>query len=69
MEEAMQQDRKSGQSSKKPAKGRDDTPPPERGSPLDGGDQQSGEAEKRIEKGDMKDPNPLAPPVNTQAGS
>ena len=65
----MQQDRKSGQSSDKPAEGRDDTPPPERGSPLAGGDQESDEAEKRIERGDVKDPNPLAPPVNTQAGS
>ncbi len=65
----MQQDRKSGQSSDEPAEGRDDTPPPERGSPLAGGDQESGEAEKRIEKGEVKDPNPLAPPVNTQAGS
>lgn len=65
----MQQDRKSGQSSDKPAEGRDDTPPPERGSPLDDGDQESGEAEKRIEKDDVKDSNPLAPPVNTQAGS
>ena len=26
-------------------------------------------AEKKIEKGDVYDANPLAPPVNTQAGS
>ena len=65
----MQQDKRSGQSSDDPAEGRDGVPPPERGSPVGGIDNESGEAEKRIEKGDVKDPNPLAPPVNTQAGS
>jgi hypothetical protein len=65
----MQQDRQSGQSSDEPAEGRNDIPPPERGSPQDGSDPQSGEAEERIEKGEEKDVNPLAPPVNTQAGS
>jgi hypothetical protein len=47
----------------------DDIPPPERGSPHSEPDQESGEAEKKIERGEVKDPNPLAPPVNTQAGS
>lgn len=65
----MQQDKQSGQSSDEPAEGRDDIPPPERGSPQSGSKQSSGEAEKKIEKGQDDDPNPLAPPINTQAGS
>jgi len=66
----MEQDRKrSGQSSGEPAEGRDDVPPIERGSPREGSDTVSEEARKRVEKGENKDPNPLAPPVNTQAGS
>lgn len=67
----MQQDSKqNGQSSEDPAEGREDVPSPERGSPqpsprkLD-----HGAVEERIEKGEWDDGNPLAPPVNTQAGS
>ncbi|ANI79868.1 MULTISPECIES: hypothetical protein [Sphingobium] len=65
----MQEDRKSGQSADQPAEGRNDIPAPERGSPHSEPDQESGEAEEKIEKGEVKDSNPLAPPVNTQAGS
>lgn len=65
----MQQDRQSGQSPIEPAEGSNDVPPPERGSPQDGSNQQSGDAEKKIERGEVDDVNPLAPPVNTQAGS
>lgn len=65
----MQQDRQRGQSPDEPAEGSNDIPPPERGSPEDGSDHQSGEAEEKIEKGEVDDANPLAPPVNTQAGS
>jgi len=66
----MEQDRKrSGQSSGEPAEGRDDVPAPEQGSPREGDDAVREEDRKRVEKGENKDPNPLAPPVNTQAGS
>ncbi len=65
----MQQDRQGGRSSDDPAEGSNDTPPPERGSPEDGGNPENGEAEEKIEKGEADDTNPLAPPVNTQAGS
>ncbi|MFD1106822.1 hypothetical protein [Sphingobium olei] len=55
--------------SREPAEGRPDIPPPEQGSP--GGD--SGEVDeetaKRTEQGEHEDPNPLAPPVNIEAGS
>lgn len=63
----MVQDRKSnGRSSKS----RDDVPLPEKGSPqIDPDEVNHGEAEDRVEKGEEKDPNPLAPPVNTQGGS
>lgn len=57
----MEQNRKSGQSS---------VPPPEQGSPQVAEEKtEHGRAEKRLEKGEDTDPNPLAPPVNTQAGS
>ena len=65
----MEQDRKSGHSSGEPAERRNDVPPAEQGSPHEGSDAVSEEARKREEKGEDKDPNPLAPPVNTQAGS
>ncbi|HKY81334.1 MAG TPA: hypothetical protein VJM09_07665 [Sphingobium sp.] len=66
----MEQDRKSDRSSEQAAEGRDDAPPPERGSPQQAkGEQEHGPAEERVEKGVDKDPNPLAPPVNTQGGS
>ncbi len=44
-------------------------PKPEQGSPQEGEEHAGGEAAKRTEKGEESDPNPLAPPVNTQAGS
>ncbi len=65
----MQHDKQGGQSPEDPAEGSNDIPPPERGSPQDGSNLESGEAEKKIEKGEVDDANPLAPPVNTQAGS
>ena len=66
----MTQDKQTGQSSEEPAEGREDVPPPERGSPQPAPDQQEeGAAAKRVEKGQDSDPNPLAPPVNTQGGS
>jgi hypothetical protein len=65
----VHQSKQSGQSSEEPAEGRDDIPTPEQGSPNDEPERESGEAENKIEKGEVKDVNPLAPPVNTQAGS
>ncbi|WP_257540463.1 hypothetical protein [Sphingobium sp. CFD-1] len=56
-------------SARNPAASRDDVPPPEQGSPGEDTDNDHDEAARRIEKGKDKDPNPLAPPVNTQAGS
>lgn len=53
--------------STEPAEGDAGTPPPEEGSPTpaDGG---SGEADDAAHK-DRSDGNPLAPPINTDAGS
>lgn len=65
----MHDDEQGGNSSDEPAEGSNNIPPPEQGSPGDGSEPKSGEAEERIEKGDAKDSNPLAPPVNIQAGS
>lgn len=52
-----------------PAEGSSDIPAPEQGSP--GGDSSDVDKEtaKRTEQGEHEDPNPLAPPVNTEAGS
>jgi hypothetical protein len=65
----MGQDNRSGRSSDEPAEGRDDVPPPEQGSPQPDKEPEHGPAEDRVEQGKDNDPNPLAPPVNTQAGS
>lgn len=66
----MQQDKQTGQSSEEAAEGRQDVPPPEQGSPQVAPDpRDDGQAARKVEKGEDSDPNPLAPPVNTQAGS
>jgi len=63
-----QQDKREGRA-QDPAEGRNDIPPPEKGSP--GGDESavSDEAAEHVEKGKDKDANPLAPPINIQGGS
>lgn len=65
----MQNDDQAKKSSEAPAEGANDIPPPERGSPRGDKKPQHDDAAKRTEKGEDADPNPLAPPVNTQAGS
>lgn len=65
----MEQNKNGSRSADEPAKGRDDVPPPEQGSPQPDKKPEHGPAEDRLEQGKDKDPNPLAPPVNTQAGS
>lgn len=65
----MNQDQNKQPSSQQPAEGSNDVPPPEQGSPQQGHENAPGEAAERLEKGEDGDPNPLAPPVNTQAGS
>ena len=65
----MNQEQDKHPSSQQPAEGANDVPPPEQGSPQEGHEYASEEAGKRLERGEEDDPNPLAPPVNTQAGS
>ncbi|KEQ52432.1 hypothetical protein [Sphingobium chlorophenolicum] len=65
----MQEDRQNGGSSEDPVEGRNDVPPPEQGSPGGKTSDADDEAAENVEKGEGKDPNPLAPPINTKAGS
>ncbi|KEY99160.1 hypothetical protein EWH08_16600 [Sphingobium indicum] len=65
----MQNDGQRDESSQDPAEGRNDVPPPEKGSPGGEADQADDEAAERVEKAEDGDPNPLAPPVNTEAES
>ena len=65
----MQNGHQTGKSAEDPAEGRDDVPQPEQGSPGAKTDTTHDEAAEQVEKGKDADPNPLAPPVNTQAGS
>lgn len=65
----MQKDDQIKKSSEAPGEGANDTPPSERGSPDATEKAAHDDAAKRTEKGEDTDPNPLAPPVNTQAGS
>jgi len=65
----MEQENKSGKRPEDPAESRDDTPPPEKGSPCGDESAVSDEVAQRVEKGKDKDANPLAPPVNIQGGS
>jgi hypothetical protein len=60
-----------GQSSEKPAEGDDNLPPPEQGSPMSAsvGPKPSEDPEAAAKRADERDANPLAPPINTQAGS
>ena len=64
----MQNGRRS-ESSQDPAEGHDDVTPPERGFPGGDEDRADGGILERIEKAEDDDANPLAPPVNIQAGS
>ncbi|MEA3388595.1 hypothetical protein [Sphingobium sp. CCH11-B1] len=52
-----------------PAEDSPDIPAPEQGSPGGNSDDVDKETAKRTEQGEHDDPNPLAPPVNTEAGS
>ena len=65
----MQNNGNRGESAQEPAEGSDDIPPPERGSPGGNENPKHDKAVERVQKGEDTDPNPLAPPVNTQAGS
>lgn len=65
----MQNDGQNKQSPDAPAEGANEIPPPERGSPGGTEKPTHDKAAERIQKGEDIDPNPLAPPVNTQAGS
>lgn len=65
----MQNDGQRGESAQDPAEGRNDVPPPERGSPGGNPDEADEKMVEQVEKGGDSDPNPLAPPVNTGAGS
>lgn len=64
----MNEDRSTDKSSGKRKENRD-TPAPERGSPVPENNVDAKEAHRRIESESDEDANPLAPPVNTQAGS
>lgn len=65
----MNADKSTGRSSEEPAEGRNDIPPPERGSPVPENDVDPQQAERTVENDSRDDANPLAPPVNTHAGS
>lgn len=56
-------------SSGKTDKNRDKVPAPERGSPGADPDAVTDDAAERIEKGEGRNINPLAPPINIQGGS
>lgn len=65
----MNDDKSTGRSSEEPAEGRNDIPPPEQGSPVPDNQVDQQEAHRKVESDSDEDANPLAPPVNTQAGS
>lgn len=65
----MTQEQENRRSPDQPKDEHDDSPAPEQGSPQNGEEMAPGEASRKLEKGEDSDPNPLAPPVNTQAGS
>lgn len=65
----MTDKRKHAKSSEDPLEGRNDVPPPEKGSPGQAAVKVDKKIAQRVERGDDVDPNPLAPPINTGAGS
>lgn len=65
----MSDDNSTGKSSQEPARDRKDVPTPERGSPAPRNEVNAKEAHRKVEKNVEEDANPLAPPVNIQAGS
>jgi len=70
----MEPQKPEDRSGQQPAEGSDDLPPPTKGSPVrDKSERPAGnEPERKVEKGAPRkadDINPLAPPVNIQAGS
>ncbi|HUD95823.1 hypothetical protein [Sphingobium sp.] len=65
----MNDETQQSKSSEDPAEGRNEVPPPEKGSPGQATEEVDENVAENVEEGDDDDPNPLAPPINTQAGS